>query len=302
MSVTNKFWGYLEREGDRWTLLLPPLAFFGTITTLIVDAIAYIVSKNTDKVPTWTPPNRRDWHKPLLHAFEPVSYFAKNLFETFKPYKYNSGVEFLRILKQPLEGLAFICTGIWRTVATPLYGIGKIALIALSILGNIEKFSTKMSDIGKEIVTTVANTANGIARIVTGALQLALTPFSWFVKPLIRLGIHAVSDKNDLPRIENNTGLQKRVEATKKQSGNDLSYTLTDIHRKFAKCQQRGEATNVDTAVEATTFVQLDLSKPETVVNYQKLFAKRNDSRSVAPSPSLTDIATAASAYNPYVI
>jgi hypothetical protein len=278
-------------------LLYPVLVFIVPIFTALIDlailmgqgAIGvgkYVYFNNTDKV-SWKTAFYAEWAKSLVHAIQPVKDFAKNLLDTFKPYKYSPGYEALRILEQPLEGFALICSGIWRTLTTPVVGIVKMSLAAISMIGAPHTAVNKKKYIGEVFSHTASHTVNGIFRIVTGALQLALTPFSLLVKPLLRMGITLITDVNDKPKIETNPGMQERIrhlhESVRVENNvlqeRNLAGTCADIHRKFLKCQERGEATNVVGSAEFAAYAEVE--KNNTNVNYDRylsLFVPANPS------------------------
>ena len=288
LNVTSSFWQYLDKQGERWTILLPFLAFFGTITTLIVDYIIYVVDKNKDINPLWMDHNRRTWFGPIASAmfersFLPLGYLGKLVHDTFKPFKYNFAFEFGRSFQQPFEGVALILTGLWRVITSPLQAIVKVLLDTFILIGKPSNPKYYFVKVGTHLLEGMIGFINGISRLVAGAVELALTPFTWTLKPLIRFAIGAMLDVKDKPNVVNNDGIQKRIAvANTQQHISESQSTYRDIHRKFIKSVARGEAVNADVVTEEARLFELlgthvnnvDEYR-ETANSYVRLFAQK---------------------------
>jgi hypothetical protein len=257
-----------------WKFLIDALAhggwpamygfFIVTPFTLIPDLIyaTYRLIKNiiltTHQIETeatisaWKKSQRAAWINAVAETFAPLAGLSKNIFETFRPYKYNASTEFMRILQQPVVGLANVLSGLYRAISAPLIGTIHTAALLLSLLGRPSHYKQVFSKLSHVIPNMITRTINGTGRIIAGVAQLALTPFSWFVKPIIRTAITLVSDTQ---LMENNDGIKARLEAVKTMTDkHDRISTYTDIHRKLIKCMTRAQSTKLDKTGEQDLF------------------------------------------------
>lgn len=168
---------------------------------------------------TWRPYPHRS-HKPIhLGQWEsvPVTFTVsrtlKIFIDIFKPYK--SREQFYQDLRTPLAGINNFFVGIAKIVA----GIFTLSLPAF---------------------------ADGVARTIRGAIEIATFPISWVVKPLFRGLITAVLGS---PKIESNTGIQKLAHYGEQELSTKNMFELlavcNDIHRKFNKSMQKGQSSDL---------------------------------------------------------
>jgi hypothetical protein len=268
-DLTSRWIKYLNQEGERWKILLPLMYLIGIPVALLGDTvlvatvltlwactavgifirvaytgvgmfITYTLEKNQDDNTLWTPP-RNAWLEPFIYAFAPLSYLGKLLHDTFKPFKYKSSFEVIRTLKQPIEGLALILTGIWRVITSPLIAISEIFLTPFAMISSPAYASTFLGKVPGLIGTGVTGLVNGFARIVAGSVELALTPFTLLVKPVIRFAIGAMLNENQKPNIINNNGIKSRIAIAQTQQIKRMA-ALHDENEKNNSAQQSSEA------------------------------------------------------------
>jgi hypothetical protein len=261
-----------------------PAAYFFPITTpvtLVIDLTytTYRLIKNiiltTYQVETeastsdWKKSQRNALVNALAETFAPLAVLSKNIFETFRPYKYNAITELKRILQQPVIGLANVFSGLYRAITAPVIGTIHATALLLSLLGRPSQLKQVISKLNTVIPHMISRTINGVGRIITGAALIALTPFSWLVKPFIRTAITLVSETQ---LIENNDGIQARLEAVKTMTNKQARITTyNDIHRKLIKCMTREQSTKLDKNGEQELFekvsAELNNNDPQVSVN-----------------------------------
>ncbi|MCX7091658.1 MAG: hypothetical protein NTU48_09440 [Legionellales bacterium] len=177
-------------------------------------------------------PHRKHTPKPQLTLNQaPLEHHGKKLAKLFldyaKPYK--SQYQIWQDFKQPLLGVAHC-----------LYGLFKI------VIGLLQRNAAYIGD--------------GIMDLIRGSVEIALTPFTLFLKPIARGLLTLIYGK---PLIENSANLQNLATlgleklATVLPNETEAPATHTDrtayelralchdLHRKFNKGIQRGQATNL---------------------------------------------------------
>jgi hypothetical protein len=258
--ISGQFWKLMidALNNGGWPAMY--IIIIGTPITLSIDFIIDIIqftyqAEAVEKDLTW----KRGQHSYLYNAFAetfaPLSRIGKNIHDTFKPYKYSAATEFQRIVRQPAEGIANLFSGLYRIITAPLYGIVMTTLLILSLIGKPSHFKNIFKKLSVVIPSTISRTLNGASRIVAGLAQIALTPFTWFVKPLIRLGITLISP---IQKIEDNTGLQNRLDSVNTDSTTEQKLlTYASIHNKFKKSLALGQLTAIDQSGEEDLFNKL---------------------------------------------
>lgn len=261
----------------------------------------------------WSSTETRWWHQ-LIGALQPVADIWKDLIDTFKPYKYmafanrskegsaspiDRDYQFGRGIMQPFLGIGNILEGALSIIGAPLLFAGKLLLTMGSTMWNPKNFTKNCQSIAKNFLLTGSWILEGVLRIVRGSIQVLFTVA--IIKPLIR----AVISSYD-PKIEQNNGIQYRVKIAKQlseanpankaikieQKNKALFDTCHDIHRKFKKCQKRGQATAIEQATEALRYQNILVNRTNkdtlqsAASSYLSLFAKE-PSQSTAIQPGI---------------
>jgi len=199
----------------------------------------------------------------LTGAFQPLADMAKDVADTFKPYRSKFYVK--RDGLQPLYGLLNIAKGVLYLIAlVPLFLIGVAVSLAMK----------KPENIGYGLMMLASWLLDGVLSIVRGATQIAFTPLGW-AKMAIRGLIYAFTSKEDL-WIENRPGIQNLVKKDKDNPSTDKENLAMEVNSKYEKGIKRGEETGL-------TGEKLKTAKDFATVrnqseNYLKLFARPTES------------------------
>lgn len=120
------------------------------------------------------------------------------------------------------------------------------------VFGSIEN-GKKIAD---QFLLSFSWIVRGALTAVLGAAQIVCWPLAFSIKPLVRLVINEAAAK---PKIEHNPGMQARLQVAKmlQNNSNDLFDTCHDVHRKFKKCSNKGQATDVPSPNETTAYNQV---------------------------------------------
>jgi hypothetical protein len=160
--------------------------------------------------------------------------------------------------------------------------LGAVVLDIFRLCGTPKSYKNVFENISKNLINGTVGTLNGVLSILTGTIRFLTSPLTYLIKPIVRLGVclMLLQSGGQRPIIENNDGIQSRVKIAENQTGDDAIQTCADIHRKFKKCLEREETTNVNKATEQATFSKLAQVKGDTnqlqivTVAYLNLFAK----------------------------
>lgn len=185
------------------------------------------LNRNSDQ--RWHPFPHREYdvvrfgefdYVPLKHTAKKI---AKIFADYFKPYKSNAQLS--QDFKQPLVGVANLLIGLVKT------------------LGGIFTFN-------------LWSIADGLFNMARGAIELVTTPLTWFIKPVTRTVATLIH--GGYKKIEENAGiitlaqygqdyLTKIDESALKSDKTiyELLAVCNDIHRKFDKSVDRGQASEL---------------------------------------------------------
>ena len=182
----------------------------------------------------------------------------KDFSDTFKPYK--AFYAFKRDILQPLFGLKNIFLGLLAIPAIPfmfLWDTFKIPLLVNKHVADLPKSFFMKSQIGllyfsANLVKSFLQAGYCIASILQGVTQILTTPLTWLFKVPIRLFITPVGG----PKIEENSGFKREL-LTYSDSFESQAVQCHELHRKYRKQAQLGQATNLDGQDESSTYEKL---------------------------------------------
>lgn len=216
---------------------------------------------------------------------------AKDYLDTFKPYKasYAQSRDYL----QPFTGLVNLAHGLLSLLMTPLMLAADLITFLLCIVsGNgfenrFEPFFTFFAAIPMLVMTlalTAFRLAESMALMIRGISQLLTSPLSWFVKIPLR---SLITDILGAPKIEENEGMRKLLNELQDNPGPEVDInTYVEIHRKFRKQRERGQAT--DLLEENSTFAQLNTALFNNRARYNRDENGINRMEIAHPSQALT--------------
>ena len=214
----------------------------------------------------WTPYPHREYEPVNLGQYEyvPLKHTllkTKKIFiDYFKPYK--STFQRRQDFKQPLVGIVNVFIGTTKTL---------VGLITFDL----------------------RRSSDGVFSLLRGAIELATTPLSWFIKPITRGIASLIHGKVN---IENNIGIKRLSqfgqECLEKQGQEEFSPVKThellavcnDLHRKFNKAISRGQNSNIAQEEEEKIYntVRVDKNAPRDAFNnYFTLFYKKSADESI---------------------
>jgi 2-polyprenyl-6-methoxyphenol hydroxylase-like FAD-dependent oxidoreductase len=195
--------------------------------------------------------------------------FIKNIKDSFTAYK--SPYHFVRDLMSPLRSAYQLASGVIKTaLAIPKAIVGS----AIDLVTRDKQY-TRWERIKNRFATATKNLAEGGAQILLGvnlAVTTALMPLRLFTRGII------TAVKKDLTGnvglIENNSGMKKVLQKSQSKDLNieQLNALAVDIHRKFNKALNNGQATKVDKNKEKELFENCKLNNPDSFKKYLDLF------------------------------
>ncbi len=213
----------------------------------LIDAYYHLLRRaNPDDAVEFKPFPHRDYEPDIqLGQFDytPINYTLKKIGKLFidfgRPYK--GSYQLIDDLKQPLTG-----------VINLLMGGVKILTGVMTL--NLNSFS------------------DGLFRVARGTIELAMTPFTYFLKPITR-GLITVLSAPKL--LEDNEGIKKLLNMGESILEGEDDYGVlsfdkmhkilgicNDLHRKFTKSVVRGQDTNICVATEKHYIKQMT-SQPD---------------------------------------
>lgn len=186
---------------------------------------------------------------------------SKAYLDTFKPYKAEYARR--RDMAQPFLGLGNIFQGLFNLLATFVILASSTLLTLPAMFVPLNRFFNyreggwipAVFELPFALVSNVALAAvrvlENMALILQGLIQIATTPLSWLIKiPLRNLITYAVGS----PKIEENPSMRRQVNKLRSNERCSTS-TYNEVHRKFSKQVQRGQATDI--LNEATCYNEL---------------------------------------------
>lgn len=191
-------------------------------------------------------------------SVQPLADIGKDFIDTFKPYRRPG--QALRDFLQPLYGLGNVFKGLaYILLLVPLFLIG---LVVVAFKADDIAHYFKLVLKGLSYLTTWF--IDGIFSVIRGALQIATTPLTWFVKMLLLRGpitffTWLFNEKALL--IENRTSIKALV--SKAAACEDFnagirevhcSDAIHEIHRKYQKGHWEGEATLISDTEEQSIY------------------------------------------------
>lgn len=221
--------------------------------------------------PIWTPyPHREKAQVDVLQfTMNPIAYLKenwKNIKDTFTHYK--SWYHVLRDILSPIRALFQVTMGaieVILAIPTILFS-SLIGLIAPGDRSRWQRVKDAFS-LGLSVF------AEGCARILLGfnlTLTSILIPFRVIVRVAITIHDRIVSGQI---AIEKNIGMQKlihKIDLSETCSTEKINALCVDIHRKYQKAVDRGQATAIDVADEEALFKRCN---PCDRTSYQTFFS-----------------------------
>ena len=179
---------------------------------------------------------------PLQHTVKKIT---KIFIDFFKPYKSNA--QLAQDFKQPLVGIANFFVGLAKFIA----GIFTLNFWTL---------------------------ADGLFNTIRGSIELIITPLTWLLKPITRTvttlsnGRYQKAEENKSLQILAQYGLDylHKTDATALATNKtmyELLAVCNDVHRKFDKSINRGQATKLEVE-EYTSYSEI---RTDNVLDQQKL-------------------------------
>lgn len=148
----------------------------------------------------------------FLGGLNPLLAIAKDVVDTFKPYKSSYYVQ--RDFLQPLRGLGNIIRGVFNIIVTPLIYLVNVGRYSISAIRQ-KSFELFIDNMSLGSLKAGGGFLEGICNIVRGVTQLISTPLTWLLRIPFRGLITLIKGKPTLSqnleqRIEILTGLIKK--------------------------------------------------------------------------------------------
>lgn len=191
----------------------------------------------------------------ILDVFKAID---KDFSDTFKPYKAFYAVK--RDILQPLFGLKNIFLGLLAIPAIPLMFVwDTIRLIPWIVNEDNEdlpngwkRLQIGLYFFGANLAKSFLQVGYSIASILQGVTQVITAPLTWLFKIPLRFLITPAGGS----KIEENTGFKRELAKTRD------TYMLQtvqcyELHRKYKKQAERGQASNIDIQDEAAAYAKV---------------------------------------------
>lgn len=178
----------------------------------------------------------------FLGAFNPYWSMAKDIVDTFKPYK--SGFYVWRDLLQPLRGIGNVAKGLIYILIIPFLLLCDFTQSIYSGIKN-RSLSVFIDSAASSLVGFITGLFDGINNIVRGSLQFATTPLTWFLRMPLRALITAVKGwpTFEETQAENARTLARLVKKEGKtlEDAREIDNKLVRFACKIYKAEKQGQ-------------------------------------------------------------
>ncbi|RAP35718.1 hypothetical protein B1207_11565 [Legionella quinlivanii] len=235
--------------------------------------------------------HRRNYFYPILTSTPvPLSEYGNDIKSHFKNFfgAYKSNQYLYRDLLQPFNALRHILVGAAKLILSPLASVIYVPLSLGGFLFTVAVNLSKMSEFKMHWQQVKSSLVSSFGRMVDGTAEIGLGLMLGVTSLLMPLKVATnlvLTKKSPTRTIETNPGMSRLLNEAEKAENDELSINqmhalLIDVHRKFEKSVQKGQATRVSPEAESKAYEACKLKKTETYKEYFRLFRENSKNQS----------------------